>query len=193
VNHWWPAFAIVLRSIHKWRKPCTCGLKQEERDLVITDNLLINQAIIFGAQCDVPKSFTFSLGWLQGFKKRWGIRSLALHGEAGDANLEGVALARASLPGLLEARGYSKEDCYNQDETGLLWRQMPTRTHASARKAGKKTEMERVTVSLTRHVPRGAGLPPFFFHTPSCQQPGECLQEPEAAATDILPDDALDP
>ena len=130
-------------ALHLWFRT------QEQRDLVITDELLINQAKLFGAQCEVPEAFAFSRGWLQGFKKRWGIRSYALHGEAGDANMEGVALARANLPLLLEAGGYTADTTYYQDETGLLWRQVPTRTHASSRKAGKKTEKERVTVSLT--------------------------------------------
>jgi hypothetical protein len=69
-----------------------------------------------------------------------------LHGEAGDANREGIQLARANLRLLLE--GYTAEDTYNQDETGILWRQQPTRTLAIGKKAGLKKEKERVTVSL---------------------------------------------
>eukprot|EP00892_Ulva_mutabilis_P001725 jgi/Ulvmu1/11553/UM078_0046.1 len=63
--------------------------------------------------------------------------------------MAGVALARASVPLLLKEGGYGEDDIFNQDETGLLWRQPPTRTLASAKKSGRKAEKERVTISLT--------------------------------------------
>jgi hypothetical protein len=121
---------------------------QEQRDLVITDELLYAQAKTFGVTCGVPDDFAYSRGWLEGFKKGWGIRSYQLHGKADDANMEGLALAQANLPILLEGCGFDADSTYNQDETGLLWRQPLTRTNASANKPGKKAE-GRVTVSLT--------------------------------------------
>jgi hypothetical protein len=56
------------------------------------------------------------------------MKSCVLHGEAGDANREGIQLARVNLRLVLE--GYIAEDAYNQDETGIFWRQQPNRTLA---------------------------------------------------------------
>jgi hypothetical protein len=42
------------------------------------------------------------LGWLDKFKKRNGIRSFKLHGEARSADMAGVALAKEKLPGLIK-------------------------------------------------------------------------------------------
>jgi hypothetical protein len=87
-------------------------------------------------------------GLLEGFRKRWAIRSYQLHGEAGDANMEGLALAQANLPTLRDC-SFDADSTYNQDETGLRWRQARTRTNVSANKPGKKVGRERLTVSLT--------------------------------------------
>jgi hypothetical protein len=69
-----------------------------------------------------------------------------LHGKASDANREGIQLAQSKLRLLLE--GYTAEDVYNQDETGIFRRQQPTGTVATGNRAGQKKEKECVTVSL---------------------------------------------
>lgn len=51
------------------------------------------------------------------------------------------------MPLILEP--YSAQDVYNQDETGLFWRQLPNRRLATGKKAGRKKERVRVTVSAT--------------------------------------------
>jgi hypothetical protein len=71
-----------------------------------------------------------------------------LHGEAGSANQEGIELARRNLRLLLQEGGYEAENVYNQDESGAFWRQMPTRTLATGKRAGSKKEKERATFSL---------------------------------------------
>jgi hypothetical protein len=40
------------------------------------------------------------------------------------------------------------EDVYNQDESGVFWRQMPTRTLATGKSAGRKKDKEGATFSL---------------------------------------------
>jgi hypothetical protein len=144
-------------ALHPWFKP------QEQRDLVITDELLYAQAKTFGLTCDVPEDFAYWGGWLEGFKKRWGIRSYQLHGEAGDAHMEGFALAQANPPILLEDCSLYADSTYNQDKTGLLWRQPRTRTNASANKPGKKAEKQRVTVTLV-----GIQVEDLCVHTQAC-------------------------
>jgi hypothetical protein len=117
---------------------------QQSRDFTITDELLTEQAKIFGSQKElrVSATFSYSKGWLDKFKKRKGIRSYKLHGEANDADQEGVKLAQNHFRKIVFDRGYTAGNIFNQDETGLLWRQIPTRTH------GREKEKQHVTVWL---------------------------------------------
>lgn len=50
--------------------------------------------------CDTE--FKLSHAWLQNFKTRHGIKCYYLHGERGDANEVGVALAMAKIPFILK-------------------------------------------------------------------------------------------
>jgi hypothetical protein len=82
------------------------------------------------------------------FSNSYCIKSCVLHGEAGSANEEGIELARKNLRLLLQEGGYETENVCNQDESGAFWRQMPTHTLATGKRAGSKKEKERATFSL---------------------------------------------
>jgi hypothetical protein len=70
--------------------------------------MLKEKAREFAKQTGVAEDFGYSPGWLHSFKKRYGMKSCVLHGDAGDAKREGIQLARANLRLLLE--GYTEED-----------------------------------------------------------------------------------
>ena len=76
-----------------------------------------------------------------------GLKAVQQHGEAGSATIASVDLAKTAVP--LVIRGYSADDVYNQDETGLFWRQLPTRRLATGKQAGHKKEKIRVPISVT--------------------------------------------
>lgn len=59
--------------------------------------------------------FHVSDGWLAAFKKRAGLSSRAIHGEAASAPLDTLPAARAQLQGILAQ--YDPADVYNADET----------------------------------------------------------------------------
>jgi hypothetical protein len=71
-----------------------------------------------------------------------------MHGDAGSANQEGIDLARSNLRELLTEGGYEAEHSYNQDESGVLLRQMYTQVLATGKSAGRKRDKERATFSL---------------------------------------------
>jgi hypothetical protein len=126
-------------ALHVWFRP------MQARDFTINEGMLKQKAIEFGKQTGVKEDFFYFSGWLQRFKKRFGIESYVLRGEARDANREGIEHARQHLRLLLEP--YNAEDTSNQDETGVFWRQAPSRTLATGKRSGHKKE-ERVTASL---------------------------------------------
>ena len=79
-----------------------------------------------------------------------------MHGEANSADMNGVERARETLAKVLsnfkQANGelvnFAPENIFNMDETGLFWRQQPSRTLAVGRRAGVKNVMERVTLGM---------------------------------------------
>ena len=88
---------------------------------ILSDAILIEKAKLLANGLGIPENgLQFSSGWLQGFKKRNGIRQQKLQGEAGSADqtaiLEALLLLRA------KCADYPLERIYNMDETGLFYR-----------------------------------------------------------------------
>lgn len=73
--------------------------------------------------------FTASSGYLSRFKHRFHIRNLNLSGEklSSDANADAEFVV--NFPKLID--GYTCEQVFNSDETGLYFRNMPNNTLAS--------------------------------------------------------------
>ena len=88
---------------------------------ILSDAILIEKAKLLANGLGIPEDgLQFSSGWLQGFKKRNGIRQQKLQGEAGSADLTAILEA---LPVLREkCANYPLERIYNMDETGLFYR-----------------------------------------------------------------------
>ena len=113
--------------------------------LPLSEKILIEQAQNFGIALGI-ENFSYSRGWLQGFKARHGISSYRAHGEAGGVDEAAVEKGRVDLKKVLEP--YSPDDIYNMDETGLFFRLEPDKTLASGPVKGRKKSKERITVAL---------------------------------------------
>ena len=72
----------------------------------MTTEVLLEQAKTFGAQLEVPERFSYSIGWLDKFKKRMGLKAVQHHEEAGSAPQASVYLAETAVP----LQGYSLDD-----------------------------------------------------------------------------------
>ncbi|XP_021934281.1 tigger transposable element-derived protein 6-like [Zootermopsis nevadensis] len=108
------------------------------------------------------EDFSASNGWLDRFRKRNNISLHVLSGESASADLQAAEDWKRKLPSLL--LGYAEEDISNADETGLFYRQLPTRSLIEMRdtcKGGKKCK-GRITVLLCCNS-RGAKLKPLVI------------------------------
>ena len=107
--------------------------------------------------------FAASNGYVRGFLKRYDICNVAMHGQAGAANLVAAAAAVEDIRRRLEA--YPPDRIYNMHETGLLYRCLPSRSyeprrdrrHARGTKAMRN--MERVTLVLCTNATGTQKLP----------------------------------
>ncbi|CAB5376788.1 unnamed protein product [Rhizophagus irregularis] len=87
---------------------------------ILSDAILIEKAKLIAEGLGISENkLQFSNGWLQGFKRRNGIRQQKLQGEAASADQTAILEA---LPILREkCANYSPERIYNMDETGLFY------------------------------------------------------------------------
>ena len=92
--------------------------------------------------------FKGSNGWLDKWKKGYNIKQMKISGESGDVSGPTVESWKERLPELIE--GYSSDDIWNIDETGLFWKALPDRGFGSKGKEckrGKKSKL-RFTVAF---------------------------------------------
>lgn len=84
-------------------------LQKREQSLIIKGHAVIAKAEDIATHLGEDMAdWKGTQGWLHGFKKRNGIHSFKLHGEAKSADMDGVRLAREVLPGLIEEKVGSK-------------------------------------------------------------------------------------
>lgn len=95
-------------------------------------------------------AFNASDGWKWRFCKRHGIRQLSLQGEKLSADRDAADTFVPSFTKFVKENGYSMDQIFNCDETGLNFRLLPDKTLApSFEKSadGRKKAKERVTLN----------------------------------------------
>ncbi|XP_043465305.1 jerky protein homolog-like [Leptopilina heterotoma] len=124
--------------------------QQREKGLPVSGTILQGKALMIAKQFpDESETFTASVGWLDRWKKRHGIRQLNICGEKMSANEGELKKFKEEFEKIVEKEGYSRDQIYNCDETGLNFRMMPSKTLASREKAaapGYKKNNKRVTI-----------------------------------------------
>ena len=107
--------------------------------------------------------FTASHGYVRGFLKRYDICNITMHGQAGGANLAEAAAAVEDIRRKLES--YPPDRVYNMDDTGLLYKCLPSRSYVPCRDRrlarGSKAmrNIDRVTLLLCTNATGTHKLP----------------------------------
>ncbi|GBC46554.2 tigger transposable element-derived protein 6-like [Rhizophagus irregularis DAOM 181602=DAOM 197198] len=120
-------------------------LKALENSVDISDQVLHEKAMMFASLYKIG-NFKGSNGWINGFKKRHNLSCYLKQGEAASAPLEKLDEFRKELQDLI--CGYSLDDVFNCDETGLYWKMEPKRTISDKPISGRKQSKDRVTILL---------------------------------------------
>ncbi|XP_066139197.1 tigger transposable element-derived protein 4-like isoform X2 [Euwallacea fornicatus] len=136
----------VNTALVKWFE---AGRKQ---NLPISGPVLQQKALNFAQQLG-DKSFKASSGWLEKFKKRYGIVQKKICGESATVNEEHCnTWIQETFPALLAP--YDEKDIFNADETGLVFKCLPDKTLSFKNEKcyGGKLSKERVTCLLAANM-----------------------------------------
>ena len=94
-------------------------------------------------------SFKASTEWLDRFKKRHGINQVSVSGEIRSADSEAAQTYPDQLQDIIDEGGYSPEQIYNADETGLCYRMLPGKTLAVKNDEHKSEGFKKIKDRLT--------------------------------------------
>ncbi|XP_035217924.1 jerky protein homolog [Stegodyphus dumicola] len=133
----------------------------------VTGPMIVEKAKKFGQDLGVAESeCNYSDGWLRNFKFRHGIRRLDVTGETLSANPNSAEKYKDEFEKIVADNDLTPEQIYNADETGLLWRCLPTSTLAGGgEKAAKgfKKNKDRLTVLLCANASGNHRVTPFVI------------------------------
>ncbi|XP_045128616.1 tigger transposable element-derived protein 1-like [Portunus trituberculatus] len=102
-----------------------------------------------------PPHFAASVGWLAAFKKRYEVKYALKHGESRSADEEAARTYPEIFQRLVTEGGYSRDQIFNCDETGIYWKRAPKSTliAKNERQArGVKPSKDRITVLFTANA-----------------------------------------
>lgn len=144
--------------------------QEREKGVPISGPLIKEKALQLNELMNGDKSFSASTGWLDRFKKRHGIRQLAITGERLSSNEAAATEYFNTFAGLITAGNYSPQQIYNADETGLNFKALPKKSLAAKDETnapGMKISKERLTVLACSNAAGNHKLPLMVIGKPA--------------------------
>lgn len=124
--------------------------QQREKGSPISGPMLQEKAVFYqNTFKDGEEGFTASAGWLDRWKKRYGVRQLSVCGEKLSADTAAVEPFCRLIKELMDKENLTLDQVYNCDETGLNFKMLPAKTLASKEEKsapGHKKSKERLTI-----------------------------------------------
>lgn len=135
-------FPQVEDSLYFW------FLQERKRHTPISGEIMKEKAKFFYRKIMNNDDFQASEGWLDKFKRRFGIRLLSTTGEKLSCDVDAVEPFKEEFNKVIEEMSLTPDQVYNADESGLFWRLLPNKTYvhqAEASAPGRKLAKDRVT------------------------------------------------
>lgn len=136
--------------------------QEREKGTPISGPLIKEKALKLNKLMNGDESFVASTGWLDRFKKRHGIRQLAITGEQLSSDNAAAAEYLSTFADMIAAGNYSPQQIYNADETGLNFKALPSKSLAAKEEKnapGFKISKERLTVLACSNAAGNHKLP----------------------------------
>lgn len=106
-------------------------IQARSQGIPLSGPIIMAKAVEMNNKLDGDSSFKASIGWLDKFKFRHGIRQLDISGEKLSADSSVIAEFREQFKEKMAELNLVREQVYNCDETGLHWKALPQKTLAS--------------------------------------------------------------
>ena len=105
-------------------------MQKRSEGVPISGPILLAKALQFHTKLypDGGEELKASTGWLNNFQHQHRIRQLAIQGEALSAKADLVQPFKNNLSRIIEEEGLMLIQLYNCDETGLFWKDLPTKS-----------------------------------------------------------------
>lgn len=113
------------------------------------------------------EEFAASRGWFHRFRSRADLHNIKVQGEAASADHAAASDFPDTLAEIIREGGYSAEQVFNVDETGLFWKRMPDRTYIAKEEKsapGHKVAKERLTLLLGGNAAGDCKLKPLLVY-----------------------------
>ena len=145
-----------------------------KKGMTVVGQYIKEQARLFYATClkndrNPPKKpFKAANGWLLRFLERKGFKHVKMCGERGSAHTEAADSFLSNLKKIIEEWGYTMDQIFNLDESGLNWKKMPTSTYIAKEQkhaCRRKVDKSRFTVMFTVNLSGPCKLKPVILHT----------------------------
>lgn len=123
--------------------------QQRLKGVPLSGPILQQKAILISRQFPEADQFVASSGWLDRWKKRYGVRQLTVCGEKLSADVSSIEKFKQDFKKQIEDSGYTCDQIYNCDESGLNYKLLPSKTLASQQEKsapGHKRSKERLTI-----------------------------------------------
>ncbi|XP_054746093.1 tigger transposable element-derived protein 1-like [Anastrepha obliqua] len=111
--------------------------------------------------------FSASTGWMTGFFKRHALHNVKIKGETASADELAAKKFPEKLRKIIEDGGYTPDQVWNVDESGLFWKKMPSRTYvAKSQKTagGLKVAKDRVPLLFCSNASGERMLKPLLVN-----------------------------
>lgn len=134
---------------------------------IINDNIMNSKAKSFGSEMNINADFKYSSGWLQRFKKRYGINMCVRRlGQA--ASGKASVVQEGCLQMKTDLTSYSTHDIYRMDETRLFYRLEPNAMLTKTPVNRKKKNKDHITVALCSNADGSHKLKPLVISKFAC-------------------------
>ncbi|XP_017891414.1 tigger transposable element-derived protein 1-like [Ceratina calcarata] len=142
-----PIIEKMEKALSIWIDDCCQKRIPLDGNIIKQKALKIYKHLKEQGESSVNPDFVASKGWFEKFRKRFAIHSIRIQGESHET----VRTYPEKIQNIIEEQGYTADQVFNADETGLWWKKMPTRTFISKKEKtapGFKVSKDRLTLLL---------------------------------------------
>ncbi|XP_054744526.1 jerky protein homolog-like [Anastrepha obliqua] len=119
----------------------------------LSGQILKEKALFFNEKLGGPNDFKASSGWLYGWQNRHGVKKVSIQGEKmSSIGANEIEKCTENFKIFVENHGFTREQVFNADETGLNFKALPKKTLdfcVNSYAPGWKMQKQRITLMIS--------------------------------------------